>query len=310
MLIISPGKIIYLTADPEAISQMTTRRNDFPKPIEIYKSVDLFGKNVVSTEGQTWRHHRRITSPPFTEKSNQLVWQESLNQAQSMMSGWMCRDSVDSGALKSVASESMRLSLHVISRAGFGVTLKWPHEGSTEPVPPGHKLSYKQALETLLSNIIVVMLTPGLILRNSPLKLHKVGQQAYTEWGAYMREMYQEKLQEIKIGEKAEGLDLMRALIDGAGLSKDPASASAEPNSDILGNAFVFIIAGHETAANTIHFSILYLAMHWRSQKHLQEDLDKILGDKPVSEWDYGTMDKLFGSMCGAVMNEQLRLIP
>lgn len=51
--------------------------------------------------------------------------------------------------------------------------------------------------------------------------------------------------------------------------------------------------------------------MHWSSQKRLQEDLDAILGDKPVAEWDYDSdMPKLFGSMCGAVMNEQLRLIP
>lgn len=80
---------------------------------------------------------------------------------------------------------------------------------------------------------------------------------------------------------------------------------------EILGNAFVFILAGHETAANTIHFSILFLAMHWSSQKHLQDDLDAILGEKPVAEWDYDNdMPKLFGSMCGAVMNEELRLVP
>lgn len=60
-------------ADAEAIAQITTRRNDFPKPIGMYSSIDLFGKNVVSTEGAFWRHHRKITSPPFTEKNNHLV---------------------------------------------------------------------------------------------------------------------------------------------------------------------------------------------------------------------------------------------
>lgn len=47
------------------------------------------------------------------------------------------------------------------------------------------------------------------------------------------------------------------------------------------------------------------------SQRNLQKDLDSIFGDRPVSEWDYDEdLPKLFGSMCGAVMNEQLRLIP
>ena len=56
---------------------------------------------------------------------------------------------------------------------------------------------------------------------------------------------------------------------------------------------------------------MMYLAMHPQSQRRLQTDLDEILGDRPVEEWDYDEdVPKLFGSMCGAVMNEELRLIP
>lgn len=275
-----------MTADPDAISQITTRRNDFPKPIEIYRSLDLYGKNVVSTEGQVWRHHRKITSPPFTEKNNHMVWQESLHQAQSMMAGWISPTETSSGPIANVASESMRLALYVISRAGFGVKLKWPHEEKTEPIPSGHTLSYKQALQTLLHSILTVILIPKWILRNSPLESHQAAYQSYAEWGLYMREMYAKKLQAMKDGEKTEGLDLMGALVEGAGINMDDNSnPDLHANADILGNAFVFILAGHETAANTLHFAILLLAMHPDSQKRLQEDLDRILGDKPVSEW-------------------------
>lgn len=325
-LVVSPGNITLFAADAEAISQITTRRNDFPKPIGIYRSIDLFGKNVVSTEGAYWRHHRKITSPPFTEKNNHLVWLESLHQAERMMTEWMGNDKGDSGPLKDVAAQAMRLSLHVISRAGFGVRLQWPHEETDSLVPEGHTLSYKVALERLLLNIVVVMLTPKFILRNSPLKLHTTANEAYVEWGKYMRELYENKRKEVQIGETREGMDLMGALVKGAGITaesldaqenRDPEKAAASMNKqlltdeEILGNAFVFILAGHETAANTIHFSILFLAMHWASQKRLQDDLDSILGDRPVSEWDYDNdMPKLFGSMCGAVMNEELRLIP
>lgn len=317
---------MLIVADAEAVNQITTRRNDFPKPIEIYSSVDLFGKNVVSTEGAYWRHHRKITSPPFTEKNNHLVWVESLHQAQSMMTSLVGEGQNESGPLKNVAAEAMRLSLHVISRAGFGVRLEWPHEEVNSQIPKGHTLTYKIALERLLENIIVVMLTPKWLLRSSPFQLHKVANEAYVEWGKYMREMYQDKRDEVKSGETREGMDLMGALVKGAGFTAESLNANGHADTEkgttsaskqlltddeILGNAFVFILAGHETAANTIHFSIMYLAMHWSSQKRLQEDLDAILGDKPVSEWDYDEdVPKLFGSMCGAVMNEELRLIP
>ena len=158
-------------ADPEATTQITTRRNDFPKPIEIYGSVDLFGKNVVSTEGSIWRHHRKITSPPFTEKNNHLVWQESLHQAQSMMASFLDKNA-EKGTVSDIAAATMRLSLHVISRAGFGRRLLWPHEelkenGQAGVVPEGHTMTYKDALSTLLENIIAVMLLPKWFLGKS-----------------------------------------------------------------------------------------------------------------------------------------------
>lgn len=324
-LVVAPGHNTLYVADPEVISQVTSRRNDFPKPTWMYASIDIFGKSVVSTEGAMWRHHRKITSPPFTEKNNHLVWTESLHQAQSMLSGWISKDAQVSGPVWDIAAQAMRLSLHVISRAGFGVRLGWPHEEGDTKIPEGHTLTYKDALSGLLENIIVVMLTPRWLLSHSPLQIHKVAHETFVEWGKYMREMYQDKRSEVASGEMREGMDIMGALVKGAGITSESlnANGNADPekhgspskqlltDEEILGNAFAFILAGHETAANTIHFAMLYLAMYPESQRHLQKDLDDIFGDRPISEWDYDEdVPKLFGSMCGAVMNEELRLIP
>lgn len=166
-MVCSPGKNSVYVCDPEATVQITTRRNDFPKPIEIYGSVDLFGKNVISTEGSIWRHHRKITSPPFTEKNNHLVWQESLHQGQSLIASFL-----DKGSEKDISAATMRLSLHIISYAGFGRRLLWPHEelkesGKAVVVPEGHTMTYKDALSTLLENIIAVMLLPTWFLSKS-----------------------------------------------------------------------------------------------------------------------------------------------
>lgn len=322
VLMVAPGANTLLVADADATSQITSRRNDFPKPTWLYTSVDLFGKNVVSTEGANWRHHRKITSPPFTEKNNSLVWKESLEQAESMMAGWLGGGKTDSGTVWDCATEAMRLSLHVISRAGFGVKLFWPHERSTTAIPKGHSMTYKDALETLLHSIIPLMLMPKWLIRRLPFDGLKRADQSSSEWGQYMREMYEEKRSEVKRGGSTEGMDLMGALVKGSGQTEDVLNSNSASDPDkaqskqlltddeILGNSFVFILAGHETAANTIHFSTLFLAMHMASQKHLQQDLDKIFGDRPVSEWDYDSdMPRLFGSMCGAVMNEELRLV-
>ena len=181
-LTVSPGGNMIWCADANAISQITTRRNDFPKPIDLYGSIDLFGKNVVTTEGQIWRHHRKITSPPFTEKNNHLVWTESIHQAKAMLTSWTGPSGNEVRSISQVPTDTMRLSLHVISRAGFGVRLLWPgvedgpqQEKEEAQVPgtgdvssigmsAGHSMTYTEALGTLLHQILWVMLTPHFLL--------------------------------------------------------------------------------------------------------------------------------------------------
>ncbi|KAI9658299.1 MAG: hypothetical protein M1821_002432 [Bathelium mastoideum] len=328
-LLVAPAKNHLYVASPEVISQMVVRRNDFPKPTYLYKSLDLYGKNVVSTEGSIWRHHRKITSPPFTEKNNHMVWAESLHQAQSMLVHWTGPDGNGERTITTIAQDAMTLSLYVISRAGFGVRLEWPHErkGSSEEVPPGHTMSYREALGSTLENLLWCVLLPRWALDNSPFAVHKFTSRALKEWDRYMNEMYTAKRNEVAKGETTEGMDLLGALVRGAGYTEDDSEPGTNPSVDaekglspgarmlseeeIMGNAFIFILAGHETTANSIHYSLLYLAMHPESQRRLQRDIDEIFGDRPVSEWDYERdCPKLFSNMVGAVMNEQLRLIP
>lgn len=328
-LLCTPGKNTLYVANAEVNSQIVTRRNDFPKPLEMYKSISLFGDNVIATEGQLWRHHRKITSAPFTENNNHLVWQECLHQSKAMLMGWMRKDGTQksSSTIDDLQEATLQLSLHIISKAGFGSRLLWRHEemeqhGRIMPAPEGHSLTYKDALMGLVDNLIVVMIFPRWLLSRSPWKGIKDANETFVEWGKYMNDMYQEKKAEMVSGEKREGMDLMGALVHGAGITaeslgtndveKKPSDSKQMLSDDeILGNAWAFILAGHETTGGTLHFCMLYLAMHWHYQAQLQKDLDDIFGDRPVSAWDYDRdLPKLFNGFAGAVMNEELRLIP
>lgn len=183
-ILVSSAKNSFNTADAAVIDQITKRRTDFPKPVEVYGSLELYGKNVVSTEGNLWKHHRKTVSPPFNEKNNRLVWLESLRQAQGMLGGWMGDDSKAPSVVHTVATDCMRLSLHVISCAGFGVNLNWPGSeddspqkalnGSTPPMPektsedpqfgPDHNMSYTEALHTLLHSMVWILVLPTFLL--------------------------------------------------------------------------------------------------------------------------------------------------
>ena len=324
-LTVSPERNVLYTAEASVIHQITNRRNDFPKALEVYKSLLVFGTNVVTTEGAEWRHHRKIVSPPFTEKNNHLVWEETLAQAQAMIDGWFGTDKERSKTVRTAADDAMRLSLHIISKAGFGVSMAWPglpdesgQETRAANLEHGHTMTYTDALGILLHNMVPVILIPRLLLKYLPTKTTRLAYTSYTEWRQYMREVYNDKKAKILAGQESEHEDLMTAMLKsadvtahGSAVEDGKKAEQSMTDEEILGNAFVFILAGHETTANSIHFCLIYLAMHISSQRRLQQDLDKTFQGRPISEWSYEEdIPMLFGNMAGAVLNEELRLIP
>lgn len=45
-LAVSPERNSLYTASADVVSQITSRKNDFPKPLEIYESIRIYGNNV------------------------------------------------------------------------------------------------------------------------------------------------------------------------------------------------------------------------------------------------------------------------
>lgn len=82
-------------------------------------------------------------------------------------------------------------------------------------------------------------------------------------------------------------------------------------DSEVLGNLFVFIIAGHETTANTLQMMMILLAMHPDFQKDIQREVDDVFQGRSPSDWtfenDYSRLCKC--TMLVAALNEEMRLI-
>jgi cytochrome P450 len=148
---------------------------------------------------------------------------------------------------------------------------------------------------------------------------------AFTNWGQYMKAIHDQKVEHAKRGEQVEGMDMMGALVkssmidqapphrkrNSVGTEKDKAEQTTLSISEKLGDAFVLLIAGHETTANSVHFSLMFLAMSPGSQRRLQREVDDIFGDTPPDKWDYDScINACLGGMLGAVLNEELRLMP
>lgn len=152
-LTVAPGGNILSTADAGVIAQIFARPADFPKATQIYKTISIYGKNVVSADGPMWRRHRKLTAAAFTENNNQLVWKTTLDRSQAMLSSWAALGG-SCQTIQHVRHDTERLSLEVIGRAGLGHQLEWNE--SERDLPEGHTISFTTAFQHISRNVIII----------------------------------------------------------------------------------------------------------------------------------------------------------
>ncbi|KAI1487331.1 cytochrome P450 [Biscogniauxia mediterranea] len=321
-LLATPTRILVYTDDANVIHQVTSRREAFPKPLESYKILTLFGENVVTTEGSLWRMHRKVTAASFNEENSALVFKVAVEQAQGMVDYWIRRGTADN--IKSLEDDTMTLALNIISYVGFGLRLLWPGQTlptDTDPrlvkytshgVPAGHSINFRDSIAGTLKYILVLLMTPGFIINYLPFEILKLAKQARDGFSQYMEEFLRDKAEDVRRGDKETGMDIMGSLVATSYQNKDTKGKGIElKDSEIIGNAFIMFLAGHETTANVIHFALLELANNPPAQRQLQRDIDAIFGGADPRTWDYEeNINAMMASMIGAVMNETLRVMP
>ena len=314
------------TCDPSALRQIAARRDAFPKPTKQYKILSMFGENVVTTEGPVWRMHRKITAASFNEKNAAHTFAEAASQTESMIATWIRPGRAGSGTINSLENDTMTLALNIIGSVGFGLRLLWPGQsppadmdpklvkyGSLVP-PAGYSMSFADALATTLDNIIALLIIPWGLLRRLPFKWAKVAVESKNNFVRYMDDFLLDKVNEVRRGEKEkEGMDIMGQLVRSKyGKAGEGGGSGGElSDQEIIGNAFMIIVAGHETTAGTLHFTLLELANNPEAQRALQRDIDGIFGRGDPATWDYEqSVNALLAGHVGACMNETLRMLP
>jgi cytochrome P450 len=180
-LLVAYDKVVLFTCHADLIHQVTTRREDFPKPLASYKILDLFGSNVVTTEGQLWRMHRKVTAASFNERNAAGAFAEAIAQAQGMLSKWFPRgnDSPSTETIRTLEQDTMRWALNIIAYVGFGLRFLWPHQdmpANADPrllkyggrhLAPGFTLNFVEAIADMMGNLLTLVLVPWPLLSQS-----------------------------------------------------------------------------------------------------------------------------------------------
>ncbi|KAF2756458.1 putative cytochrome P450 monooxygenase [Pseudovirgaria hyperparasitica] len=312
--LVSPVRIDVHISDPEAIGHIFAHRRDFVRPIEGYKILEVFGPCISTADVENWPRHRKALAAPFNESIMSFVWDESLRQSQGMLKSWT-RPSTERTGIPSIQRDTRSLSLNILAATGFRKTYRFIGSADDSVVGTG---TYRDALQTILDNVILLMLLPYQVLMFPlmPRRLARIGQ-AGSLFKKYMNEMLHEELRAHELNKSGSG-GLMTSLIhahhanqSNNDRAEDPAGRLPRGLSvdEIFGNIFVINFAGHDTTANTLAFAMLLLATQPEVQDWIWEEIREVFTTSTI---ELGSYKKFFPQLlrCKAILYETLRLYP
>lgn len=208
--------------------------------------------------------------------------------------------------------------------AATGFRKSYDFRGAADTTPQSEARSYRDALQTVLDNAILIMIVPYKYLNGSlmPKKLVTVGDAARA-FKKYMEKMLEDEtntLSENKLGSGGLMGSFVRALdVHEKEVVANPVMKESKHRKkglsidEIFGNLFVINFAGHDTTANTLAFAMLLLAAHPDVQNWLAEEIAvmqaTLKGGVSVEASDYRVVFPQL-KRCQAVVLETLRLYP
>lgn len=264
-------------------------------------------------EDAEWTHHRRYTATTFNEKNNALVWEQAIKQSQQLIEYWhesRPNETSDSFVATDTRQDTLKLSLNVLTGAGFGVDLpfkplpqhllKGPDDifKDSTPPPAGFDFTFRSVMSYMNEHISTVAIANNLLPKWIPRALVPFFRRdfaAHRDLEVYLQRLVDKTEREL------EDTDTAHHLVQGMLNPRKSQDQQTLTDREVISNLHIITIAGHETTATTLRFAFLLLALHPDVQEWMYEGLAaSSKGESSdAGTWDYGTMfPKLVTPLC------------
>ena len=141
----------------------------------------------------------------------------------------------------SLLRETLRVALNVMSGAGYGFPLEW--ESCTE-INVGHQMSFHESILFTLDNLVILFSVPR-FFSGLPIKHLQKTNLASTELGRYLQELVD--LARSRHEKSSQNDSILNALVARSAEVQEHSKERVLRDDEIVGNAFIFLLAGHET---------------------------------------------------------------
>lgn len=274
-----PARIHYV-CDPDKITRILVKdAANFPKSA-VTKNIlgSAVGNGMILSEGQTWKDQRRRYAPLFAARGLPDLAQIFAATGQEL--GLKLANDPGATDLSAVSQEA---SLSDISKVMFS--------GSDAVQPERVRAGLKAYTDYVADMSLFDLLgLPAWVPRLKWLK----SKAPVTNMRDLARNVIEARMQSSG-AEPEDFLDLMVVAIreDGEALEQT------------VDNLLTFVVAGHETAANTLAWGLYLLALYPDMQNAIRDEVRSAVGDGSVT---YDALENM--PLLDAHVNETLRLYP
>ncbi|KJA21380.1 hypothetical protein HYPSUDRAFT_67727 [Hypholoma sublateritium FD-334 SS-4] len=296
------GPPTIITADLDVARQVSANKGmkTFEKPDSANAIFIQWGMNVFAANGEVWKKHKRIMGPAFNNKLYESVWKETLRTYREMVSdeGWSTKER--SGVF-SVQSLAFKLTLLIIGKCGFGFPFSWSEPARTSD----GRMSLQEALRISADTFLVSLFVPEQ-MQKLPIKKLRDTFEAKRELLKFMQEQVTER--KIDAGARGSGesvgkSDAFSMLVEA---SENEEAKYQLNDSELIGNVYILLLAGHETTARGISTTLAFLCLDDSLQEEIYQHIISVVGHErePVYD-DYSELNKVAGALL-----EALRMFP
>lgn len=275
---VGPG-VVYMFNDPELIeAAFVGRHRECIKDTWTRQLSSIVGNGLLTSEGERWRHHRRLAAPPMQPK-------RIASYAATMFE---CTErffaSFESHGVRNVHADMGALTLEIAGRTLLGFDARRDAE------------RVAMILDTAMALFETQFYSwQGLLPHRIPTPLRR-------RYRACVRELDSMVYAVVRrCREQAEPADhLLARLVQARDENGEMLS-----DREVRDEAVTMLLAGHETTALTLSYACHLLATHPEIAARLRDEIDGVLGKAQVGSADLPRLPLL-----DAVLRETLRLYP
>lgn len=279
------GGSALIVSDPAGVKRILLDNvANYPKaPQDTPLLSAAFGDGLLTLDGEKWRAHRRLMSPPFDHRSIVSYAPGMVEATEQFLAEW---DGKGPGAEIDIAEAMTALTLKIISRAMF----------STDSGEVADLLgsTFERGLGELEFGLLDILPVIGPMRING--KIQKI-RGIFSQLDATMYRLIQQR---VKAGAAGPN-DLLGRLV----AARDADTGLGLTDQEVRDEMVIIFFAGHETTAVAMTFAFYLLAQRPAVAARLHEELDRVLGGRAPTHEDLVSLP-----YTRMVMEETMRLYP